>query len=187
MKKWLAVGSLVVSMSYVGAIYAEPVSSSEAATGIAIGAGVGAVAATSVVAGVAAGASTAYYLNKNQFTDCPDAQTACDAAQVGTYTGATLGAIWGIACLATEGASLVGLTSIGTMVGGGVAAGAATVVAAPVVAAVALGGATYWVVKDWDSIASLWAEEAVAVVPPVVTPEQPAPEVPAAPAVPVTP
>ncbi|MCK5877206.1 MAG: hypothetical protein KAG43_06190 [Candidatus Marithrix sp.] len=180
MKKWLAVGSLVVSMSYIGASYAEPVSSSEAATGVAIAAGVGAVAATSVVAGVFAGGSSAYYINEEKFTTCPDAQTACDAAYFGTYTGAGLGTLWGIACLAVEGANLVGLASIGSMVGGGVMAGAATVVAAPAIAAAVVGGATYWVVKDWDSIESLWAEKVTAT--PVATTPAPVTPAPADPA-----
>ncbi len=162
MKKWLAIGSLVVSMSYVGSSFAiEPVSSSEMTVGAAIAAGVGTVAASSVVVGAAGGVGTAYYINDKMFTNCSDGQEACDAAQLGTYTGAGLGTLWGVACLAAEGANLVGLASIGSMVGGGVAAGAVTVVAAPIIAAAAIGGATYWVVKDWNSISSLWSEDIV--------------------------
>ncbi|MFK5971367.1 MAG: hypothetical protein QM487_14795 [Candidatus Marithrix sp.] len=177
MKKWLAVGSLVVSMSYVGSSYAvEPVSSSEMTIGAAIAAGVGTVAASAVVVGAAGGVGTAYYMNDKMFTNCSDEQNACDVAQLGTYTGAGLGTIWGIACLAAEGANLVGLASIGSMVGGGVAAGAATVVAAPIIAAVAIGGATYWVVKDWDSITGLWSD---------ATPEVVVPEIPVIPEIPI--
>lgn len=180
MKKWLAVGSLVVSMSYVGSSFAvEPISSSEMTAGAAIVAGVGTVAASSVVVGAAGGVGTAYYMNDKMFTNCPDEQTACDAAKLGTYTGAGLGTIWGIACLAVEGANLVGLASIGSMVGGGVAAGAATVVAAPIVAAAAIGGVTYWVVKDWDSVTGLWSDAAPEVVVPA-TPAAPAVPAPAA-------
>lgn len=179
MKKWLTVGSLVVSMSYIGSSYAvEPVSTtSEVAGGAAIAAGVGTVAASSVVAGAAGGVAAAYHMNNKMFTNCPDAQTACDAAKIGTYTGAGLGTLWGAACLAVEGANLVGLASIGSMVGGGVAAGAATVVVAPVIAAAALGGVTYWVVKDWDSVTGLWSEEVAPVIP----------EVPAIPEIPANP
>ncbi len=177
MKKWLIAGSLVVSMSCIGSSYAvEPVSTTSEISGVAIAAGVGAVAASSVVAGAAGGIATAYQMNEKMFTNCPDQQTACDAAKLGTYTGAGLGTIWGIACLAVEGANLVGLASIGSMVGGGIAAGAATVVVAPVVAAAAIGGATYWVVKDWSYVTGLWPE---------ATPETSAtPATPAAPAAP---
>ncbi|HHB92115.1 MAG TPA: hypothetical protein ENK59_02740 [Thioploca sp.] len=165
MKKWLAVGSLVVSMSYVGSSYAvEPVSSSEMTVGAAIAAGVGTVAASSVVVGAASGVGTAYYINDKMFTNCSDEQNACDVAKLGTYTGAGLGTIWSIAYLAAEGANLVGLASIGSMVGGGVAAGATTVIAAPIIAAAAIGGATYWVVKDWDSITGLWSDNATSEV-----------------------
>jgi hypothetical protein len=82
-------------------------------------------------------------MNNTLFSDCPN-QKACDAAKIGTYTGAGLGTVGSALAVVGAGANIMGLASIGSAVGGGVLAGVGTLVAAPIVAAAAVGGATYW-------------------------------------------
>jgi len=90
--------------------------------------------------------ASATLMNSSIYANCQN-QTACDAAQNGTYAGggATAGAVT-LAVISTSGPA--GLATIGAAVGGGMAAGAITVIAAPVVAAAAIGGAVYWLFSD---------------------------------------
>lgn len=111
----------------------------------------GAVVGGGVAAGVGlvggfGGVGAAHLMNKYLYSDCKN-QTACDAAQVGTYTGAAVGTAASVGALAVAGAGPVGLATIGATIGGGMAAGATAVVAAPIVAAAAIGGLVYWLVK----------------------------------------
>ena len=165
MKKLLAVSSLVVSMSVITPVYAETFSASATAAGgaaevaaegaaVAIGAG----AATAGTAGVAAGVVTAKVMNERLFTNCPaENQAACDAAQVGTWTGAGVGSAGVLAIVATCGADAAGLAALGATVGGGLLTGIATVVIAPVAVAAAGGYAAYYWWPE-DGLGSLLGE-----------------------------
>ncbi len=156
MKKWLIAGSLVLSMSYVNSAYAvDPVTTgtttggavamADGAAGTAAILGAGAATAIgSTVVGVGAGFATAEIMNNELFANCPTNQTACDAAKVGTYSGAGIGTLGVLGTLAAVGADTAGLAAIGGAVGGGVAMGVTTLVAAPIVAAAVVGYATYW-------------------------------------------
>ncbi len=118
--------------------------STMATAGAAVGGGV--VAGTGLVGG-GAGLAGAKLMNDHLYTDCQD-QAACDAAQIGTYTGAAAGTAASVGTLAVVGAGPAGLATIGAAVGGGMAAGAITVVAAPLVAAAIVGGSVYWLFSD---------------------------------------
>lgn len=122
--------------------------------GAAIATGSGAtIMKTLAVAGgpttmaVATGLTAAKVMNETLYSDCDD-QTACNAAQYGTYGGAAAGTVASAATVAAVGAGPTGLAAVGSVVGGGMVAGVATLVAAPVVAAALIGGAVYWVVSD---------------------------------------
>ncbi len=160
MKKWLILSSLILSWSYMNSANAiDPVTTGVAAgvaakaaiEGTAAAAAAGAVgvgvaaAVASPVAGIAGGFGAAKVMNDQFFTECEDnKKAACDAAQMGTYTGAGVGTVGVLGAVAAAGASSAGLATIGSAIGGGAIAGAATLVAAPIVAAAAIGGATYW-------------------------------------------
>jgi hypothetical protein len=154
MKKSLMIGAVLISLSSMNSSYAvEPVSTAVAAGAAAkaaiatsattiIGAGT-ATALTGGGAGIVAGFGTAKVMNDKVFSECQN-QKACDAAKVGTYTGASVGTAGVIATVAMTGASTAGLATIGSIIGGGAVVGAATLIAAPIIAAAAIGGATYW-------------------------------------------
>ncbi|MCK5718975.1 MAG: hypothetical protein KAH84_03375 [Thiomargarita sp.] len=162
MKKLLVIGTLAISMSYMTSSYAEPATASVAAGSAVVAEGVMAAEGAAMIAGATAagmaaaiaspvvgaglGAATAKVMNDKIFTDCENQQKACDAAQIGTYTGAGVGTLAAIGAVVMEGLSTAGLVSIGSVVGGGALAGAATLVAAPIVLAVAGGGLAYlWI------------------------------------------
>jgi hypothetical protein len=118
--------------------------STMATAGATVGGGV--VAGVGLVGG-AGGVGAAKLMNDHLYTDCQD-QAACDAAQIGTYTGAATGTVASVGTLVLVGAGPTGLATVGAAVGGGMAAGATTVVVAPIVAAVVIGGAVYWLFSD---------------------------------------
>lgn len=123
-----------------------------AGTAIATGSGATIMKTLAVAGGpttmaVATGLTAAKVMNETLYSDCDD-QTACNAAQYGTYGGAAAGTVASAATVAAVGAGPTGLAAVGSVVGGGMVAGVATLVAAPVVAAALIGGAVYWVVSD---------------------------------------
>jgi len=90
-------------------------------------------------------------MNDHYFKGCKVQQKACDAARIGTYTGAGVGTAGVVGAVAVAGVSTAGLATIGGVIGGGVITGAVTLVAAPIVAAAAVGGATYWLLLLFSS------------------------------------
>lgn len=123
-----------------------------AGTAIATGSGAAIMKTLAVAGGPAAmagatGFTAAKVMNETLYSNC-DNQSACDAAQYGTYGGAAVGTAASAATVVVVGAGPAGLAAIGSVVGGGMVAGVATVVAAPVVAAALIGGAVYWLVSD---------------------------------------
>ncbi len=158
MKKSLMIGAVLLSLSSMNSSYAvEPVSTTTAvvagaaakaatAAGTTAATVLGTGAATALAGGgvgIAAGFGTAKVMNDQVFSECQN-QKACDAAKIGTYSGAAVGTAGVIATMAMTGASTAGLATIGGAIGGGAIVGAAAIVAAPIVAAAAIGGATYW-------------------------------------------
>lgn len=93
------------------------------------------------------GLGAARLINETLYSHCEN-QDACDAAKVGTYTGAVVGTGASLAAVAATGAGPAGLAAIGATVGGGMAAGVGLLVAAPVAAAAAVGGLVYWLFSD---------------------------------------
>ncbi len=92
-------------------------------------------------------AGTATFMNNSIYTNCQN-QTACDAAQNGTYAGAVVGTAASVGTLVASGIGTTGLSAIGGVVGGSMTAGAITLVAAPIVVSAAIGGAVYWLFSD---------------------------------------
>lgn len=122
--------------------------------GAAIATGSGAVIMKTLAAAggpvTAAGATSlgaAHLVNKALYADCTN-QSACDAAQVGSYAGAVMGTGATALTVAATGAGPASLAAIGATVGGGMAAGVGLLVAAPVVAAIGLSGLVYWLASD---------------------------------------
>lgn len=157
MKKLLIVGSLMFSLSCLNPAHAvDPVTTGIAAAGAAKAASGAAAAAATVVGagtataigtpvvGILGGFGAAVAINEYRFDNCQQDKKACEAAKIGTYTGAGVGTAGVLTAVAIAGPNLLGLASIGSAVGGGVIAGAATLIAAPIIAAAAAGYGTYW-------------------------------------------
>ncbi len=154
MKKSLMIGAVLLSLSSMNSYAVEPVTTTIAATAAAKAAtagaattaailGAGAATALTGGVGIAGGFGTAKVMNDELFSECQN-QKACDAAKIGTYSGAGIGTAGVIATVAMTGASTAGLATIGSVIGGGAIVGTVAVIAAPIVAAAAIGGATYW-------------------------------------------
>lgn len=145
----IGVGEVVGTIA--GAVGASGSGLMSTLAGVGSVVGGGAVLGLGVVGG-AGGAGAADLMNEYLY----DGETEADkAAQVGTYIGAGLGTVGGIAAVSTAGTaglSAAGITSglagIGAAVGGGMVAGTAMVVAAPIAAAAVLGAGFYWLFKD---------------------------------------
>lgn len=106
--------------------------------------GTGVLAGASTI-GYCAGNGAADLLNKTVFSGDTKAD---EAARAGTKIGAAIGTAATTATLVSTGAGPVGLTAVGTALGGGMATGAIAVIAAPAAAAVAVGALFYWLVGD---------------------------------------
>jgi len=139
----VSIGEVGGAITAVSGASGASIMSTMATIGGVIGGGV--IAGTGIVGGFG-GLGSAHLMNEYLYSDCKN-QTACNAAQVGTYTGVAVGTVASVGTLAVVGAGPVGLATIGAAVGGGMAAGATAVVAAPIIAAAAIGGFVYWLVK----------------------------------------